>query len=75
MIAAESAEQRVVSKLLNDGTLTTVGLTAMLRESELMGLPIVEGLQAHDVVSEVEDTHNYEDLSRFWNLDLSRRKS
>jgi len=75
MIAAESAEQQVISKLLNDGTLTSVGLAAMRRESELMGLPIVEVLQGHDVVSEVDVANIYADLSGFRYLDLTRRKA
>ena len=75
MIAAETAEQRVISKLLNDGTLTPVGLAAMRRESELMGLPIVEVLQGHDVVSEVDVANIYADLSGFRYLDLTRRKA
>jgi len=73
MIAAESAEQRIVSKLLDEGTLTSVGLAAMRRESELMGLPMVDVLQAHDIVSEVDVANTYADLSGLRYLDLTRR--
>ncbi len=74
MIAAESAEQRIVSSLLDEGTLTPVGLAAMRRESELMGLPIVEILQAHDVISEIDVARVYADLSGVRYLDLTRRR-
>ena len=74
MIAAESAEPRIVSRLLNDGTLTAVGLASMRRESELMGLPLVEVLQAHDIISELDVAHTFAELSGLRFLDLSRRK-
>ena len=74
MIAAEAAEQRITSTLLNDGTLTSVGLAAMRRESELMGLPLVEVLQLRDVVSEFDVAQTYADLSGLRFLDLTRRR-
>ncbi|MBU0719593.1 MAG: hypothetical protein KJ749_15220, partial [Planctomycetes bacterium] len=74
MIAAESAEQRIVFKLLGEGTLTSVGLAAMRRESELMGLPLVEILQSRDVISEFDLAQVYADLSGFRFLDLTRRR-
>lgn len=74
MIAAEAAEQRLVSKLLNDGTLMPVGLAAMRRESELMGLPLVEILQLRDVISEFDVAQTYAELSGLRFLDLTRRR-
>lgn len=74
MIAAETAEYRIVSKLSGDGTLTPVGLASLKRESELMGLPLVEALMAHDMISEAEVARTYADLSGLRFLDLSRRR-
>lgn len=74
MIAAEAAEQRILFKLLNDGTLTPVGLAAVRRESELMGLPPVEILLLRDVISEFDVAQTYADLSGLRFLDLTRRR-
>ncbi len=73
MIAAEAAEQKIVAKLLNDTTLTPVGLASMRRESELIGLPLIDVLQIHDVVSEVEIAQAYANLTGLRFLDLTRR--
>lgn len=73
MIAAATAEHTIVSKLLDAGTLTPVGLASMRRESELMGLPLVEILLTHDLISEVDVARTYADLSGVRFLDLSRR--
>jgi len=73
MIAAEFAEQRIVTKLLSDQTLTPVGLAALRRESELMGVPLVEILQDHDLISEVAVAQTYAEMHGLRYLDLSRR--
>ena len=73
MIAAAVAEHQIVSKLLNEGTLTPVGLTNMRRESELLGVPLVEVLQAHDLASEADVAQLYAEMNGLRYLDLSRR--
>jgi hypothetical protein len=73
MIAAATAEHRVVSKLLDEGTLTSVGLASMRRESEVMGLPLVEVLLTHDLISEADVGQIYADMNGLRFLDLSRR--
>ena len=73
MIAAEVAEQKIVAKLLNDEALTSVGLASMRRESELMGLSLIDVLQIHDLVSEIDVAQTYANLSGLRFLDLSRR--
>ncbi|MGD2110594.1 MAG: GspE/PulE family protein [Phycisphaerae bacterium] len=73
MIASVTAEHTIVSKLLNDGALTPVGLTAMRRESELMGTPLVEILLAHDLISEADVANIYAEMNGLRFLDLSRR--
>lgn len=74
MIAAATAEHNIVSKLLGDKTITRVGLAAMRRESEIIGLPLLEVLLEHDLVSEADVAHVYAELSGLRFLDLSRRQ-
>ena len=74
MIAAATAEHRIVSQLLGDGTLTRVGLTSMRRESELFGLPLVAVFLRHDLISEADVVKLYADMSGVRFLDLSRRR-
>ena len=73
MIAAAAAEHKVVSKLLNEGTLTPVGLASMRRESEVMGLPLVDVLVTHDLISEADVAQIYAEMNGLRFLDLSRR--
>ncbi len=73
MIASVTSEHHIVSKLLNEGSLTPVGLLAMRRESELMGWPLVEVLLAHDLISEADVATIYADMNGLRFLDLSRR--
>ncbi len=73
MIAAEAAEHSIILNLLNEGTVTSVGLASLRRESELMGLPLVDVLQANDMVSEADLAKIYADLKGLRFLDLSRR--
>ena len=73
MIAAEVAEQRILTRLLNDKVLTPVGLASMRRESELIGVSLIDVLQTHDLVSEVDVAQTYANLSGLRFLDLSRR--
>ncbi len=75
MIAAAVAEHPIVTKLLSDGTLTPVGLAAMRRESELMGLPLVEILQSRDVISEADVAKVYAEMNGLRFLDLTRRSA
>ncbi len=74
MIAAEAAENKVVLKLLGNGTLTPVGLGSVRRESEISGRPLVEVLQTNDLISEADVAQAYAELSGFRFLDLSRRR-
>ncbi len=73
MIASESAEQRIVASLLDGDTLTHVALNSLRRESELAGLPLVDVLQAHDLISDADVAKIYADLTGLRFLDLSRR--
>jgi len=74
MIAAEAAEFRVLSKLAANGSITQVGLATLRRESEALGLPLVEVLMDHDLISEADVAQTYADLSGLRYLDLSRRR-
>lgn len=74
MLAAETAEHRLVSKLLNEQVLTPPALATHKREAELMGLPLVEVLLAYDLVSEATVAQTYADLAGLRFLDLSRRR-
>ncbi len=74
MIAAATAENRIVTQLLGDGTLTRVGLTSMRRESELSGLPLVDVFLNHDLISEADAAKIYAEMSGIRFLDLSRRR-
>ena len=73
MIAAATAEHQIVSKLLGEGTLTSAGLASMRRESEIMGLPLVEVLQLNDLISEAAVAQAYAEHSDLRFLDLTRR--
>ena len=74
MIASVAAEQRIVGKLLAEGTLSATVFSAMRRESEVMGLPLIEVLIANDVVSEADAAQVYADLAGVRFLDLTRRQ-
>ncbi len=73
MIAAEAAEQRIVTKLLEEETLTGLGLASLRRESEVMGLPLVDVLQTNDLISEEDVAKVYAELNGLRYLDLTRR--
>ncbi|MGB0717315.1 MAG: GspE/PulE family protein, partial [Phycisphaerae bacterium] len=74
MIAAEAAERRIISKLLNDGNVALRGLDNFRRESELMGIPLINVLQANDIISETDIAKTYAELKGMRFLDLTRRK-
>ncbi len=74
MIAAAAAEYDVALKLLENGTINAVSLAQARRESEVLGLPLIEMLVARDWIGEAELAQVYADLSRGRFLDLSRRK-
>jgi len=73
LIAAETAEERIVRKLMDDGVLTLAGLASHRRESELLGLPLLEVLLLYDVISEATLSQAYGELSGLRFLDLTRR--
>lgn len=73
MIAAEAAEHKVVSRLLADGSINTVGLSSFRRESELSGVPLLEILHGADLISEEDLARAYADLAGLRYLDLTRR--
>jgi len=75
MIAAAAAEHQIVSKLVSEETLSPINLAAMRRESEVSGLPLVDILQANDVISEAAVAQVYADLSGSRFLDLTRRQA
>ena len=74
MIAAAAAEHHIVAKLVQDGVLHHVGLAALRRESELMGVPLVDLLQTQDVISESDVAKLYAEMSGLRFLDLTRRR-
>jgi type IV pilus assembly protein PilB len=73
MIAAAVAEHRIASQLLRDGALTPVGLNSMRRESEIEGLPLLEVLLLHDLVSEEDVAKVYAKMTDSRYVDLIRR--
>lgn len=74
MIAAEAAEQSIVSKLISSTTLTPVQLANHRRESEIDGVPLIEVLIRNDVVGEADIGQLYADVSGLRFLDLTRRR-
>jgi len=74
MIAAESIEHYIVAKLLTGGQLNGATLAALQREAEFLGQPVVELLQATDVLSEADLAQAYADMGGFRFLDLTRRR-
>jgi type II secretory ATPase GspE/PulE/Tfp pilus assembly ATPase PilB-like protein len=74
MIAAEAVEHQVIAKLLTGGQLNAASLAAMQREAELFGQPLVELLQANDIISEADVAQLYADMSGYRFLDLTRRR-
>ncbi|RME39887.1 MAG: hypothetical protein D6788_04530, partial [Planctomycetota bacterium] len=63
MLASVAAERNILIKLLNEGTLSKGGLAALRRESELSGLPLVDVLVAHDLISEADVARAFADLA------------
>jgi len=74
MIAAEAAEQLIVSKLAGNHTLRAVQLANYRRESEIDGVPLVEVLIRNDVIGEGDVGQIYADVSGLRFLDLTRRR-
>ncbi len=74
MIAAEASEHKIVSKLLGNNSLNPVGLASMRRESELIGVPLVDVLQTNDLISEADVAQAYAEMNGLRFLDLTRRK-
>ncbi|MEK6674368.1 MAG: GspE/PulE family protein [Planctomycetota bacterium] len=73
MFANESIEDRVVGKLLNDGVLTQAGLITHRRESELLGLSLVDVLIQNDAISEADVAQVSAEVAEVRFLDLTRR--
>jgi len=71
MIAAATAEHRIVSQLVSDGSLTPIGLASMRRESEIGGLPLVEVLLSHGLTSESDVAKVYADMDGLRFVDLA----
>jgi type IV pilus assembly protein PilB len=74
MLAAEVAEHKIVTRLMDDGTLRPSQLAWMRLLSEISGLPLVEVLIQEDIVSESDVAQGYADLTGLRYLDLSRRE-
>ncbi|MDO8632651.1 MAG: ATPase, T2SS/T4P/T4SS family [Phycisphaerales bacterium] len=74
MIAAAAGEFDIASKLLDAGTVNAVALAQARRESEVMGLPLVEVLLTHDWISDAGVAQAYAELSGLRFLDLLRRR-
>lgn len=71
MIAAARAEHQIVSQLTSDGTLTSVGLASMQRESEFGGLPLIEVLLTHNLINDGDVAKVYAEMSELRLLDLA----
>ena len=72
MIAAASAEHRIVSHLVGGGNLTPIGLASMRRESEIGGLPLVEVLVSHGLITDIDVARVYADMDGLRFVDLTR---
>lgn len=73
MIAAATCEYQIVNKLINEDTLSPVVLAGLKRESEFLGIPLIDLLLAGDLISEADIATTYAQISGFRFLDLSRR--
>ena len=73
MIAALTAEHRIVSKLLDEGQMDHERLLQMRTESEVAGLPLVEVLQLNDLISDADVGLVYAEMNGLRFLDLTRR--
>ncbi len=74
MIAAEAAEPKIVSKLIEAGQLSATTLTEARYESEVSGVPLVDVLVARDLVSEADVAKSYAEQNGLRYLDLTRRR-
>ena len=74
MLAAVTAEHRIVSKLLDGQQLSLKRLSALRVESEVSGRPLVEMLLAYDVISDADVGQHYADANGLRFLDLTRRR-
>ncbi|RJP39519.1 MAG: type II/IV secretion system protein [Phycisphaerales bacterium] len=74
MIAAETAETKIISKLLDDGNLSLAALHDARLDSEISGIPLVEVLIARDVISDADVAKAYAEQNGLRFLDLSRRR-
>ena len=73
MIAAEAAERRIVEKLLGGGTLNPAGLVGYQRDSEMLGVSLVDVLQQNDLISEADVAQTLAESAGVRFLDLTRR--
>ena len=73
MIASALCEHQIVNRLVSDGALSPVTLAGLRRESEFMGVPLLELLQSSDLISEVDVAKTYAQFSGYRFLDLTRR--
>ena len=73
VIAADSAEHKIVSKILDDGEVNHARLYSLRMESETAGVPLVEVMQAADIISESDIAQAYAEMNGLRYLDLTRR--
>jgi len=73
MIATETAQHVIVSKLLDGGHLTFSQLESAHTQAEIAGIPLVEQLLTDDLVSDADVAQVYADMRELRFVDLSRR--
>ncbi len=74
MIAAAATEFEIASILIEAGTVNAVALAQARRESEVMGVPLMEILLIRDWVSDATVAQTYAERSGLRFLDLLRRR-
>jgi type II secretory ATPase GspE/PulE/Tfp pilus assembly ATPase PilB-like protein len=74
MYAAESAEYKIVTGLLDTGGISLSRLVALQVEAEIAGLPLVDMLQREDFISDADVGRAYAELNGLRFLDLTRRQ-
>ncbi len=74
MLAAQAAETKIVSRLVEAGQLNRGDLADCAIEAEIASVPLVEVLIARDVVSDADVAQAYADFYGIRFLDLTRRK-
>lgn len=73
MIAAAAAERKIVARLLTGSSISLPRLADQRRESEFLGIPLVDLFRQDDLIGDAEVAKVYAEMSGLRFLDLSRR--